>query len=314
MYEVLSEVYVEKSSRSVRNKATYGKKPQPFPKTEGLVTIKPEQMLSVRIPVQRIRQDEIKGYQRSLNPAKARSFARWLHNHSTDYMKELGVIEISVDGEHAYYTDGQHRAAGAIIDGKPLRAVITHRTADEARRLFANQALATRPNRNVLIFDSDGVYEEYIQDAVTDPEHPWHTLISASQKGSNTRISANVAYNMLRTFVGRMSGTSHIASPDAVLRFDKDVADELAELVGAFGNKTDNPYAFRSTSLRAISEVAREVFRERAYKKTDKERWMRHMPTFPFANFVYLRGASDLSVAMKRYWNKSLPPKSKIPV
>lgn len=290
-----------------------GMKPKGISLKEGLTTLSPEQMLTLRIPIQRVEPGVINGYQRHLNAARAREFARWLQVNP-DYLRVLGTVEVSIDTDgNAYLTDGQHRAAGAVMAKMPLRAILTRRTDDEARRLFALQAKASRPNRNVLIFDSDGIFEEYIQDAVTNVNHPWHALVTSAQQGtSKTRMSATAAYNMLRVYVGRMGGQQMFVSAAAEERFDKDAADHLAVLMSAFGTRQSNPLAWSASGLRAIAASARLVFREREPHPGDTDRWVRHMSRFPFMQYAYLRGYTDLTEKMVAWWNKNLQAERKV--
>ena len=275
-----------------------------FPKREGLMTLAPEQLLAIRIPVQRVTDGDIKGYQRHLSKDKARKTARWLQENP-DYMKKLGVVEVSLTADGAFYTDGQHRGAGAVIARLPIRVVVTKRTTEEARALFALQAKASRPSRNVLIFDGDGIYEEYIQDAVTDENHPWNKLISTSQQGSSTtRMSATAANGMLRIYFGqRPSGFKDTMDEE---RFDKVDADRLATLMSCFGTRQSNPLAYGSVQLRAIAAVARKVFMERPSDADDVDRWVRQMSAFPFTQYAYLRSQTDIMGKMVDRWNKRL--------
>lgn len=291
--------------------ATGGLAPQALPRREGLRTITPAQLLSVRVPVARIRNGNIEGYQRTFSAKKARAVGRWLMDNKTEYMQTLPVIEISTlpDGM-AFYTDGQHRAAGAVIANVPIRAVITRRTIEQARRLFTLQGLATRPSRNLLIIDSDGPFEEYIQDALTRDDHKWSHLISASQSGSSsTRMSPTAAFGMLQIFVrGRNSpaGRDVGQNIDPSI-FDQDAADLLADLMTTFGSKTTNPLAFSAIPLRAIALCARAVFMNREPHADDFQRWLRRMPAFQFASYAYLKSSNELANMMIKDWNKGLP-------
>jgi hypothetical protein len=289
--------------------------PKPPPLREGLITLAPEELLSIRIPLQRVEDDVIKGYQRHLTAYKARSFARWIISNP-DYLVVLPVIEISLDGDgNFFYTDGQHRGAGAVIAKQNLRAVFTKRTESEARRLFALQAKASKPSRNVLILDGDGPFEEYIQDAVTNDDHPWARLITSSHTGhSRSKMSATAAMVLLRIYVARTAHQGQNTGADISERFDKAAADELSMLVSVFGTRVTNPAAFQASSLRAIGETARQVFRERERHPGDLERWIRRMPGFPFARYAYLNSYAPLSDKMIEYWNKNLPEKRKVRV
>lgn len=315
LHEVLQPVRpLGSSNTSKKNPISVvdGMAMKPVPQKEGLLVLNPSQLLSIRIPLQRVADDRILGYQRHLTAKKARDFARWLISNP-NYVQLLPVIEISIDGNgNAFYTDGQHRGAGAVIADKSLRAVFTKRTEAEARQLFALQAMASKPSRNVLILDGDGPFDEYIQDAVTDDDHPWAKLITSSASGtSRSKMSCTAALGMLRIFVARTShhGAGHILGAD---RFDKDAADDLAVLMSAFGSRVTNPEAFSSSSLRAIAETARQVFREREPHKNDRDRWIRHMTRFPFARYGHLTSYNQMVDKMKEYWNKGLSEERKL--
>lgn len=306
LFEVLTNVH---ALDSLKTPATDGHQVVPFPLREGSMEIGPDQLLWARIPVQKIKDGDIRGYQRHLRPPKARSFARWMLGNP-NYMRELPVIEISITDGRAYITDGQHRAAGAVLANKPIKALLTKRTMDEARRLFANQAKGLKPNRNVLILDGDDPIEEYIQDAVTDPAHPWHQLISSAESvgTKSNRISATGAYGMLRTYVTLDSGAGRNETSRAALsRFDKKAADDLAVLLSAFGTRKTNPLAFSGMALRAIAVTARAVFRDREPADGDRDRWIRHMSRFSFAHYAYLKSSTELAEKLIAWWNKKLP-------
>lgn len=309
LFEVLKTVHTGQSR--VTN-AAQGRKPVPFSLREGSTELGPDQLCWARIPIQRIKEGKIDGYQRHLNAYKARQFARHLQDPAhANYLKTIPAIEVSITNGQAFITDGQHRAAGAVIAGKPIRALLTKRTMEEARQLFAGQAKASRVNRNILIFDGDDPIEEYIQDAVTDPKHPWNPIISTSASPNTSggnKISATAAYSMLQTYVMRDSGEGRrTISPETAARFDKATADGLATLLAAFGTRRTNPLAWSSTSLRAIAKAARAVFRDRDPDPKDKDRWTRNMPRFNFASYAYIRSSAELSKKLVEHWNKGLP-------
>jgi hypothetical protein len=286
---------------------------KPVPNREGLITLSPEQLCSIRVPVRQMESDRLIGYQRHLTVAKARKFARFLVQ-TPNYIKVLPVAEVSIDGNgNAFWTDGQHRGAGAVIARKDLRVVLTKRTEEEARKLFALQVAGSKPSRNVLILDGDGPFEEYIQDAVTDPNHPWHGLVTMSHAGSSkTKMSATAAFAMLRVYVARTSHMSGTTSDSENGKFNRKTADELALLVATFGTKATNRLAFNSLSLRAIAETARSVFRERDPHPDDRERWVRHMSKFNFAAYQHLNSHVELADRMKKHWNKHLTDDRKV--
>lgn len=307
LYEVLKTVRPSGHNTKTPISVVDDIKPFGISKAEGLTTLTPEQMLNVRIPLQRIEGDEIRGYQRHLKAQRARDFAKFLLDHAADYDRILPVIEISVSGNQVFYTDGQHRAAGAVIARKPMRVVITKRTEDEARMLFALQVKATRPSKNVIIFNSNGPIEEYIQDAVTNDSHPWAKLITSSQSGSSkTKMSATTALSLLRIYAARSMNNSASPTEEEQKRFKVSAADDLAVLISIFGTKATNPHAYTTLSLRAMTIAARRIFIDRDPHEDDRDRWMRHMNRFAFAQYAYIRKYNDLSMKMIEHWNKNL--------
>jgi hypothetical protein len=283
-------------------------RPKSFQHREGLQKLSPEQLLSIRVPVQKITGGHVTGYQRHLDSYKARRAAERIKN-DPEYEKTIGTPEVSIDGNgQAFYTDGQHRAAGAVIARKPLVVRVTKRSETQARQLFADQRYATKPSANVQIFNGTGPFEEYIQDAVTDPQHPWNRLISTAQKGgSPSKMSAAGALSMLKIFVGRSAHFGNTVGGGGVEdRFEEKAADQLAVLVSAFGTRQTNPLAYKASALRAIALTAKAVFRDREPHKDDEQRWVTHMTRFPFHAFASITSASELSLRMKLHWNKSL--------
>lgn len=314
LYEILSTVQREKSSTRV---ATYGLNIKPFQHREGTYFLTPEQLLSVRVPIQKITDGRIAGYQRYIRAKKARQIARYI-TQTEDYEKVMPSVEISIDGKgNAFFTDGQHRAAGAVMAGKQFKVLVTRRSEEQARRLFANQVRQTRLNKNVLVLDGSGPFEEYVQDAVTgNGDHPWSNLISGSQYGASStkrKIGAGTAYGLLIIYVGGYAGTmnSDRASHPAD-KFDREAADELAGLVTCFGDRESNPYAFSATSLRAIAIAAKAVFRDATPAPADRERWMKRMPQFDFGKYSYLKGSRDLAERLVVHWNKQLITERKV--
>jgi hypothetical protein len=307
LYEALRAVRPSGHNTKAQISVVDDIKPAALIRIEGLHTLSPEQLLNVRIPLQRIEDDEIRGYQRHLTAQKARDFARFLQDHRANYDRILPVIEISLSGSQMFYTDGQHRGAGAIIARLPYRAVITKRTEAEARMLFALQAKALRPSKNVIIFNSDGRIEEYIQDAVTDDTHPWSKLITAAHSGtSKTKMSATSAIALIRIFAAKSMSNNGTPTEQEQQRFKKSDADALAVLISAFGSKQTNPYAYKTTALRAIAIVGRRLFIDRESHPDDLNRWIRHMNRFPFAQYAYISKYNDLAEKMAEHWNKHL--------
>lgn len=272
------------------------------PRREATVLLTPEQLAGIRVPLQRIAGDQIRGYQRHLDTQKARDFAKYLETFDDDsYLKIVPVIEVSITDDQLFYTDGQHRAAGAALAGKPIEAKLTKRSMAQARELFSLQRKAKSPSRTVGILNGTDELDVYIQDAVTSPgSHAWKRFVTSSNHGpTDTRLSAATVETLLNAYMGR-------ARDNSPRPFDPSAADELAGLLSAFGTKSTNKPAFRAKSLGAIARVAKVIFRDRKPHPEDKGRWATHMLGFEFAYVEYMP-VKEITLRLKQHWNKGLP-------
>jgi hypothetical protein len=293
-----------------RNRAPVTKNltPVPFPTKTGYFEVTPEQIASLRVPKIEVT-DEVKGFQREKINQHARKIAKALLDGA-----EMPPILISVypDG-NAYVDDGQHRALGAIIARKNLEVVVKARTVDEARQLFANQGRARTLRSDDTLLTGNSAIELYLQDAVTSDNHPWSHLVSASASHSKMTPTSMVVCVGSFVFNTMTMSPNYFTSRDPN-DFDTRVADKLARLITAFGNKTTNPMAFRAKSLRAISMAAIYIFRRNEHHQhSDEERWVRHMPSFDFGSYVHLMNREgELAIALVDHWNKRLPQNRRV--
>lgn len=318
LFELLSELHVGKARRGTGVRyVTTGRTPKPFPQREGVYVVEPDEILSIRVPRQRIVEGSIVGYQRGLTVQKAHAVAREIEANPETYMDELTLPDVSLDAGMAFATDGQHTLAGAAIANMPMKVVAIKRSPSLQKARFTSQAKATRINRNVLILDAVGVIEEYIQDAVTDPKHPWNELISVASTGgashTTKKISATSAYVMLQNYAMGLRSNHVAQTTDVDKRFDSKAADDLARLLRAFGDRRINPYAFSGTGLRAIARAGLSIMRENpTFKAEDLTRWETHMPKFPFVKYQYLRSHLEIAEQMVNWWNRGLSGRRRV--
>lgn len=292
-----------------RPPVTHGLAPETFPVKQGYITATPEQLASLRVPVIEVNGD-IRGFQREKANAHARKIARALLDG-----EEMPPINVSIfpDGK-AYVGEGQHRALGAIIARKPLEVVVKRRTVEQARKLFANQGKAKKIKSDDTLLSGDSVIELYIQDALTSDGHPWSDLVSANPSSTSKMTPTTMAiivgaytYNTLN------QGVNFYTSRDPI-GFDEKLADQLADLIRVFGNKTTNPLAFRGRTLRAIAYAALLVFRRNPQSQDgDFARWRKHMATFDFGKYPHLlTKETEMAHALIDHWNKRLSADRKV--
>ena len=283
---------------------------------EGTYMVSPEKLAGVRVPLlERNANNHIVGFQRPHSVRHARDIARELLDG-----KETVPITISIfPNGHAYVTDGQHRALGAIISRVPIRVDVKQRSVAEARELFVNQRKARKLSQDQIILSGASPIEVYIQDAVTNPEHPWHELIGFGMAGGDKKFkmtpTAAVAVIGQFAFNAYTTNTTDYCTREE--GFDSRRADQMARLLKAFGTKKTNELAYRSAPLRAIAAAAVSIFfRNPNVTSTDEARWMRHMATFDFAQYPYLlnKDAKQLANLLIHHWNKRLSEDRKVPV
>lgn len=319
LYEIAEKIPVRDltgSSRGGRNRQntvmiTNGLKREPFPTEDGLHWATPNQILSLVLPAVDIDLNDqaIKGFQRVRDVNHARKIARALLAGD-----EMPTVEVSVfpDGK-AYINEGQHRCLAAVMARMPLEVKVKRRTVEQARKLFANQSKAKRLKADNTLLTGNSPIELYIQDALTDPDHPWADLVSVTPSAGITPTTmalcaGAVGHNALQSAI-----THHTSrTPE---QFDSKAADELAEFIKAFGNRKSNPMAFKARNLRSISYAAVYIsVRNPNFKRPeDVERWKRHMASFPFENYPHLiNDTMRTSTLLVDHWNKRLSPERKV--
>lgn len=266
---------------------------------EGLHEFTPAQLCALRVPVVTVN-GRVRGYQREFDRNHARRIAVALRRG-----RHIPEITVAVDGNGVMFVvDGQHRAVAAAIVAKPIMGLVKHLSAAEQAQLFADQRKAKVVDRNTLILAGDGPYERYIQAAVSRDDHPWSKITSANSS-SKTRISPFAMLGLLTRFVGNSGG---LTMNDAIVsRWDEDLADELAPLIACFGDKKINPEPFQAMPLRSIGTTAMYVFRRNpAVQLSDRQRWIVHMPKFPWSRYGWVREGYRMTGELIAHWNKRL--------
>lgn len=259
----------------------------------------PAELLSLRVSTVEVN-GKVVGYQRPFLREHGRKIALALKDG-----KPFPAMDIACDGHGVLWAvDGQHRAVGGVLADVPVLGVVRRMTKEEQRELFAGQRRARQVDANVLILAGSGPYEQYIQEAVATSDHPWGEIVSAAH-GSKTRITPKQMLDLLLAYVGNTGGTPSRANVDA--RWDRALADGLAPLIACFGNKKDNPGAFRPVALKGIGQAAMHVFRRNPNaQESDRERWMKHMPGFAFDGHLFVRSGSEMTYRLVTHWNKRL--------
>lgn len=301
-----------------RGPVTDGLKPKPFPMKEGYYSVTPEQVASLEVPVITIGNERVEGFQRDARDSKthARNVARAL-----DEGKEFPPINVSIvkdehGKDHALVTDGSHRSVGSIIARKPVEVVVKRRTFDQAKQMFTDQRKSRKISSDQTILTGNSPLEHYIQDALTSDDHMWSDMISPNLAGGDRRRMTPIcAAQCIGAYVfdSMNSSLSHYTG-SSEKGFDISRADDLCELIQAFGNKTTNPLAFRSRSLKAITYAAVYIFhRNPSARSSDFARWKEHMPKFAFEDYPHLLNKhSQLAAALVDHWNKRLPADRKV--
>ena len=307
MQDILSDVYADGHNVLVNRKrgvktprVTDGLKPKPVARREGLFVLEPEQLLNILVP--RIELNgSIKGYQRDFDVKHARKMARDMRGGTP-----VPVGEVALDGKgRLFAVDCQHRIGAAIMARLPLRVVITRMDKAAQAKLFNSQRKAKAVDPSNLVLAGDGPFERYVKDAIEDKAHPWHPIVSLT-RNSRTKISPWQMTGLLVRFVGNRGGTAAGIKQGLDTQWDRGLADQLAPLIACFGNKQTNPPAFRARNLTSIGTAAMWVFRRHETQEGDYERWISHMPQFPFDHYLFIRTERDMTDALLAHWNKRL--------
>lgn len=308
MNEVASGLYYSGSSVKGGHVESLneGLEPDEFPLEEGLVEATPEQLLSLLIPRLEVSAGRISGYQRTVSRSHVSKVRQALEKG-----RELPPIMVSIYDRRGWITDGQHRALGAVAARVPLLCVVQRRNMADQIALFSDQSKQRRPSSDILILRGDSPYEEYIQDAVTDPaqKHAWAKLVAA-RSGDPRKLSPTTMRRMLFAYVAQVN----YFNPNSTIeeRWNKDAADELGELIAVFGDRSTNPHAFASTTATALAIAAAYAVRRQGSLAEDIERWKRVMPKFPFSSYAYVKRHTEMADRLLAHWNKRLSEESRI--
>lgn len=315
IYEICKEWRVTTNGKAFKGSLSVvdGLVPAPPPAKEGYMQFTPEQAAGVI--VERITFNEgVKGYQRiSVSQRKARSVARDLKKG-----KKISILDLAIDGGKVFAVDGAHRLCGSVISRCPVPVVVRAMTPDQRAEVFANQRLATRPSTDNIVLAGSGLINEYIKAAINarnrGEDHPWAALIGNS--ATDLTISPNVAYEVMgRYCLDLIGGSGTIMKnigDEALKRFRKADADELASLLLCCGTKQTNPLAFRPAAVKALADLAVLALVRRGKRGEDIQRWRRHTPSFDWAGYAYLTHTIDIRDKLVQHWNKRLSTDRKI--
>lgn len=289
-------------------KVIEGYTPKPFENRVGMRIVDPEELLSLRIPILQRSPDSLEGYQRVLRINDA---------HAIAYAMEEGVeiqnVQVSLDEEGtAYITDGQHRTAAAIIAHKPLDVYVKQRTYAQARALFENQKFQKPISRSHSVMIHTDRMSRYVQEALVDKRHPWHDMV---HERSAIKLSPAAMHRLVTMYGCNIVGS---LTPEGIesaqARFNEARADELAELIGAFGRDANGEFRrenkrvlfYKQAFLTALTQAAVMIFlrAKDIHPAEDKERWNRHMTTFNWVKFESLGGGKHMVEALLDHWNK----------
>lgn len=267
---------------------------------EGLFLLTPEELLTLRIAQVSVN-GRVVGYQRELNVADARKIAPYLAGGGM-----VPPITLALDGKgQMWISDGQHRAAGAVIARVPIWATVQRLDKDEQRQMFLSQRRARRISSDVMTLAGADPLARYVQEAVVSNDHPWSEIVSANRK-AKTKISPYAAYQLLIRYVLNVEGQAASYRTNMDAQWDRGLADGLAPLISCFGNKQTNPLAFRPGTIQAVGAAAMWVFRRHEEHSDDRARWMAHMPAFQFAQYVHVRTQTAQTGLLIDHWNKRL--------
>lgn len=298
-------------SRKDPTPITKGLKREKYPTdTEGYRIATPEQLASILVPVQEIVEGEIIGFQRPLDVRRARRIADALRRD-----EPMATIEIALHGNAAWATDGQHRAAGAIIARMPVPTLARHLDEKKMKALFASQAKASNVNASTLVLSASDPFSEYVQDAVTSQDHPWSWLVSYTVS-SKSKLTPSQMRGIVGSYVtGTMTQWGSKGAAQVERKFDRERADELAEIVGAFGGKEANRPAYRVHALRAMTYAAVLIIRRHHHDDPSAiTRWTKHMPKFRFDRYLAVNSAQEMVPLLIAHWNKRLDGDQRVPM
>jgi len=187
------------------------------------------------------------------------------------------------------------------------------------KALFAGQAKGKTVNPSTIVLSASDPYSEYVQDAVTNDQHPWAHLVT-HQIASDKRLTPSQARAAIVIYAENMLGsapsTATLMEKSEREGLDKYRADQLAELINPFGTKEDNPTVYRAVVFRAVVGAGVVIVRHHnaGAERIAVERWKEWMPKFQFAAYQGVTSTNDYTPLLIAHWNKRLQPKRRIPM
>lgn len=286
-----------------------GLKPKRVSLEEGYYILAPEEVLTLLVPTQIVEGGKIHGIQREPKRAHIRRVAKAVQDG-----KLMPAIEIGLYNNAAWVVDGQQRGLAAVLARESIPALARKMTEDDMRQLFADQSKGMNVNPSVIILSASDPFSEYVQDAVTDPVHPWSPMVTHLQS-SPTKMTPKQMFDVVGAYVTNTLG-EHVSKrvQDGSYKFDRRTADELAVLFKAFGNKRTNPLAFRPIGIKAIAYASVLIIRRNGSRASDIRRWQTWMPRFPWADYAGIRSSKELGYLLVSHWNKRLGQENRIPI
>lgn len=298
----------------IKESVADGIKAKPFPMKEGYFKVTPAQIASLEVPIITIG-DKVEGFQRDTRESKthARKMAKAMLGGKDFPPIMVSTYKDDKGKTHAIISDGSHRAVASLIARVPIEVVSKKRSFEDAKQMFADQRKQRKISSDQTILTGNSPLEHYIQDALTSDDHAWSGMITTQR--DKRKITPITAAMCIGAYVhdSMNAGLNYYATKSEE-EFDAAKADELLALIMAFGNKTTNPLAFRSNSLKAITHTAVYVFQRNENPQSgDRARWMEHMPTFAFEDYPHLLAKhGQLMQALLEHWNRRLSANRKI--
>lgn len=168
--------------------------------------------------------------------------------------KAMPAVIVGLYDGKPFLVDGQQRAVAHLATKMNLWAVFTEVSRDVARQLYTDQDDGQRVPAAQRILVGNSVVDRYLQAAVGSKpgDNPWANLVSAVGRAD---VPIPMAHDLITGYVaGRRvpSGAKQIAEDELEAKWDPAIADELAHLLRALGDRKTYKNAFSKNALRGI--------------------------------------------------------------